>query len=192
VVAALFIDPQGPYPALLGAENCWDEERDARTFAGPGPIVAHPPCGRWCAMAKLNERRWGAKVGDDGGCFAFALRALRFGGVLEHPAFSLAWPAFNLPRPPKRGWAQILPNVWVCEVWQSAYAHVATKRTWLLYLGRRAPFELRWERPRGTKQIGGGVNTGNRNLPRCTEEEAIHSPLAFAETLISLAAWSAT
>ena len=29
-VAALFVDPNGPYPELLGEELCWDEARDAR------------------------------------------------------------------------------------------------------------------------------------------------------------------
>ena len=27
-VAALYIDPRGPYPKLLGAEMCWDAERE--------------------------------------------------------------------------------------------------------------------------------------------------------------------
>ncbi|HEX2612685.1 MAG TPA: hypothetical protein VHO02_03720, partial [Fibrobacteria bacterium] len=78
-VAALYVDPRGPYPSMPGVE-CWDEKRDARNYAGPHPVVAHPPCGRWCAMARLNESRWGAKVGDDGGCFEAALRAVRTNG----------------------------------------------------------------------------------------------------------------
>jgi hypothetical protein len=47
VVDALYVDPKGIYPRLLGPEHCWDEARDARTYAGPGPVVAHPPCQRW-------------------------------------------------------------------------------------------------------------------------------------------------
>ena len=46
-VQALFVDTAGIYPTLLGAENCWGEERDARTYAGDDPVVAHPPCQRW-------------------------------------------------------------------------------------------------------------------------------------------------
>jgi hypothetical protein len=46
-VAALYIDPRGPYPKLLGTDMCWDAKRDARTYEGPWPIVAHPACGPW-------------------------------------------------------------------------------------------------------------------------------------------------
>lgn len=51
-VAALYVDPRGPYPKMLGVE-CWDEARDARTYAGPHPVVAHPPCGPWGRLRHL-------------------------------------------------------------------------------------------------------------------------------------------
>lgn len=189
-VQALFIDPDGPYPGLLGAENCWDEKRDALTFAGSGPMLVHPPCGRWCAMARLNERRWGAKVGDDGGCFLFALRqVVALGGVLEHPKASLAFERFAIPAPKKTGWTQVAERAWVCEVWQSAYGHKCHKATWLLYIGDRPPFELDWRRDKSlaTHQVGGGIHTGNRQLPRCPSNETHLSPPAFAEALVRLA-----
>lgn len=186
-VAALFVDPLGPYTKILGVD-CWDEVRDARKYIGPHPVVAHPPCGRWCGMAKMNERRWGAAVGDDGGCFSFALWAVeKFGGVLEHPAFSLAWPEFGLPRPKERGWNQIDRDVWVGEVWQSAYGHKATKRTWLYFVGKAPPAPFILARPRGTHQIGGGIHTGNRSLPRLSGKETHLTPTAFAEYLVALA-----
>lgn len=187
-VAALYVDAHGPYPQLAGVD-CWDESRDARLYDGPHPVVAHPPCGRWCAMARMNERRLGAKVGDDGGCFASALAAVRrFGGVLEHPAFSLAWATFDLAYPPKFGWQRRTDGTWVCEVRQSAYEHKSRKPTWLYYVGGDvAPASPDWRDIPGTHYVGGGVNSHNNGKPRLQKKEAIHSPPAFAEFLVKLA-----
>jgi hypothetical protein len=102
MIAALYVDPKGCYAGLPDVE-VWDETRDARRYAGPWPVVAHPPCSRWCRLAGLVEKRWGYKKGQDGGCFTMALYAVRkFGGVLEHPAFSDAWLAHDLTPPQDR------------------------------------------------------------------------------------------
>src|ERR1700682_2921974 len=107
-VTALFVDPRGPYPGLLGADACWDESRDARSYSGPTPVVAPPPCQLWTNFARVNFKRYGGehtRPGNDGGCFASALAAVRrCGGVLEHPAFSWAFREFWLPRPRGIGW----------------------------------------------------------------------------------------
>jgi hypothetical protein len=91
-VAVLYVDPRGPYPKLVGPDMCWDEKRDARTYAGPWPVVAHPPCQLWVNFAHLNFKRYGGehnRPGNDGGRFSSALRiVLEYGGVLEHPADS--------------------------------------------------------------------------------------------------------
>lgn len=187
IVAALYIDPEGPY----GSDpmvDAWGETEDARKYAGPWPVVAHPPCGRWCSMARLNERRWGAKVGEDGGCFSAALASVRkYGGVLEHPARSIAWKEFSLQKPKGLGWCEVSEGEWVGEVWQSAYGHKASKRTWLYYYGVNEPLPFALDRPRGKFQIGGGVHTGNRNLPRLPSAETHLTPPAFKEYLIALA-----
>jgi hypothetical protein len=186
-VAALYIDLDGPY-TKLPMVDCWDETRDARKYRGPHPVVAHPPCGRWCGMARMNERRWGAKVGEDGGCFALALACVRrWGGVLEHPARSIAWTTFGLTKPTQEGWNKVSKCEWVGEVWQSAYGHKATKRTWLYYIGNQPPLAFRLLRPRGTHQIGGGIYTGNRLLPRMNGKETHLSPVSFAKYLVRLA-----
>jgi hypothetical protein len=101
-IAALFVQKNGAYYGLDGVDP-WDEERDARTYAGPHPVVAHPDCGPWCQVAHVNQKRYGHRVGDDDGQFEKALACVRgFGGVLEHPAQSYAWARFRLP-PPRRG-----------------------------------------------------------------------------------------
>lgn len=83
MIAALFVQTGGAYFGLRGVDP-WDEARDARKYQGPHPVVAHPPCSRWCRLAGLVEARWGYKRGEDGGCFASALASeLRWGSELD-------------------------------------------------------------------------------------------------------------
>lgn len=146
MIAALYVDPRGCYAGLPDVD-LWDEDRDARRYPGPHPVVAHPPCTRWCRLAGLVEARWGHRKGDDGGCFAAALAAVRrWGGVLEHPAWSDAWPAYDLPAPPTGGgWQGDLWGGWSCHVEQGRYGHPAKKATWLYAVRTDLP-ELRWGR----------------------------------------------
>ncbi len=188
-VAVLFVDPSGTYPALV--DEWFDVARDARTYVGDLPVVAHPPCQLWVNFAALNFKRYGGehnRPGNDGGCFAFALATVRrCGGVLEHPASSNAWRAHGLTRPTVVGWTQTAPREWVCEVWQSAFGHKARKRTWLLYSGDRAPPHEarsgRWARPTGTHQVG----WFDRIKPTLSKREASRTPPDFARWLIDLA-----
>lgn len=187
-VAALYVDPNGVYANLPGVE-VWDEERDARLYDGPWPVVAHPPCARWCMLASVNETRWGTKIGDDNGTFSAALKAVeQFGGVLEHPAYSLAWSRFGLPRPSRHGWAQNFDRPGcAAEITQAAYGHQARKRTWLYYVGTNPP-QLEWRDPRGDRVVGAGVNSGqSAGRGRLTASEAIGTPLAFRDVLLAMA-----
>ena len=134
MIAALFVETGGAYFGLPGVDP-WDEARDARKYAGPWPVVAHPPCQRWGrywhgAPRKPHQYR----LGEDGGCFAAALTAVRnYGGVMEHPKDSHAWRYFGLSAPPAcGGWVQADAfGGWTCCVWQGHYGHFAGKGTWL-------------------------------------------------------------
>ncbi len=121
MIAALFVATGGAYFGLPDVDP-WDVNRDARKYAGPHPVVAHPPCARWCRLAKFVEATLGTPVGADGGTFASALASVRaWGGVLEHPAFSLAWSAHDLLEPGAFGWTrEAYGPGWVCEVSQAA------------------------------------------------------------------------
>ena len=190
MIAALYVETDGCYFGLSGVDP-WDEARDARLYTGPHPVVAHPPCQRWGAMALVNFSRWGGdhnRPGNDGGCFAAALAAVRqWGGVLEHPAKSRAWYEYSLPSPRPGRWRQGPCGGWVCEVWQSAYGHRANKATWLYAFGERPP-EMRWDRPIGTHQVGFHDQRGkSRNKPTLSRAEAAATPTAFREALLSIA-----
>jgi hypothetical protein len=144
MIAALYVLKDGPYYGLPDVDP-WPEERDARLYEGPWPVVAHPPCQRWGRFARGIERAGGPLVGDDGDCFEAALNAVRrCGGVLEHPAHSLAFARFGLGRPTSGQWCQSGPG-WICEVEQGHYGHRARKQTWLYAHGVMPP-PLRWGR----------------------------------------------
>lgn len=191
MLAALFVAEDGCYFGLDGIDP-WHIDRDARLYAGPHPVVAHPPCDRWCQMAPVNQARYGHKVGDDGGCFAAALAAVRrWGGVLEHPAVSLAWTAFDLPRPPSSGgWVRGFCGGWSAHVEQRHYGHRARKATWLYAFGVDLP-SLRWgkgatpeawisaDRPRAELAALG--------IGQLSKREAKATPPAFRDLLVSIA-----
>jgi len=145
MIAALFVQRGGVYFGIPGVDP-WDERRDARQYPGPWPVVAHPPCARWSMLAAAAEKCYGRRRGEDGGCFASALAAVRrWGGVLEHPAETAAWPAFGLPRPSRTGgWERTPDGGWVCWVEQGHYGHPAAKPTWLYVAGVDSPPDLRW------------------------------------------------
>ena len=195
-LAAIFVQENGCYTDLPNVDP-WPEQRDARKYAGPYPVVAHPPCQLWGAMAAVNFARWGGehnRPGNDGGCFSAALDSVRkFGGVLEHPAKTKAWSAHRLAQPSAIGWQRTIDGGWVCEVWQSAYGHRANKATWLYYYGQAAPFDLRWDRPEGTHQIGFYDQRGKEaNKPTLGKKEANATPLEFRDELLRLALLSSS
>ena len=143
MLAALYVAKNGPYYGMPWAVDPWDEERDARLYAGPWPVVAHPPCQRWgkfYAGQPLHIKHTGERktLGDDGGCFEAALAAVRrWGGVLEHPKGSHAWAHFGILEPPRTGgWLKADRfGGWTCCVEQGRYGHYARKPTWLYVCG---------------------------------------------------------
>jgi hypothetical protein len=191
-IAALFVHKNGIYFGLPNVDP-WDEERDARLYNGPLPVVAHPPCSRWCRLAGLVEARWGHKRGDDGGCFESALISVRsFGGVLEHPAYSDAWNAFDLPVPGRHGgWQRGLCGGWSCHVEQGRYGHPAKKATWLYAYGTELP-SLKWGSTPDTASTALVSWCGNHTnkfdkRPRVGKATAAATPLEFRDVLIGIA-----
>jgi hypothetical protein len=192
-VAVLFAMPDGIYAGWPWID-LWDEARDARNYNGNAPVIAHPPCQLWGKMAHVNFSRWGGehnKPGNDGGCFESAFKSVNcFGGVLEHPANSKAFAAYGIAKPVKHGWVKS-GDGWVCEVWQSAYGHKANKATWLYFRGHKKPFELNWNRPVGTHQIGYQDKRGKaKNKPTLNKREANSTPIMFRDELLRLALFS--
>jgi hypothetical protein len=203
MIAALYVETGGGYFGLDDVDP-WDETRDARKYDGPWPVVAHPPCQRWGKMwfgqpltvKTTGERK---KLGDDGGCFKASLAsARRFGGVIEHPWGSLAWPHHGLNTPERSGgWIMAdFVGGWTCCVEQGQYGHYARKPTLLYAFGVELP-SLKWgyrhanldpvvvarmglERAKRLGEVGargGGTDSSAR----------IGTPIEFRDLLISIA-----
>lgn len=182
MIAALFVETNGVYFGLPDVDP-WDKKRDARLYAGPWPVVAHPPCERWgrfwyggMYLASKGIRR---HLGDDGGCFAAALWAVRtFGGVLEHPADSNAWEWHGLKKPKFAGYWHSADdfNGWTALVEQGHYGHRARKRTWLYAVGATA--SLIAGPSKATKPIQFMSGKGG---------ERSRTPIPFRDLLLSIA-----
>ncbi len=199
MIAALYVELNGCYAGLPDVDP-WPIERDARNYAGPYPVVAHPPCQRWGRFWHGSTRKpHQFKLGEDGGCFKAALASVRqWGGVLEHPADSHAWAAFGLIAPPRYvGWVRADDHGgWTCYVEQGHYGHMSRKPTWLYACKTTLP-ELNWSRGEQrlhpvalerygykkarrigmTAMVGGKRKTEIRNA----------TPIAFRDLLISIA-----
>jgi hypothetical protein len=186
MLAALYVETNGCYFGVPGIDP-WDINRDARGYDGPYPAVAHPPCERWGRYANGGPASKTVKTPkDDQGCFAAALGAIdEFGGVLEHPAYSLAWTEFGIPRPPLHGgWIAAGSGAWTCHVEQGHYGHRARKATWLYTVGPKPP-ELKWGHSGQRLPPNGRVRTGI--IQNMSRNQRLRTPPQFRDLLISIA-----
>lgn len=178
-IAALYVETGGTYFGLPDVDP-WDEARDARLYAGPHPVVAHPPCQRWGKMwfgqprtVKLTGVR--KKKGDDGGCFESALATVRkFGGVLEHPWGSHAWAHFGLNTPPRDARKPTLLYARWAKLPELRWGHTEAK------LDPAVVARMGLKRAKRLGEVGarGG---GTDSTPR------IHTPAEFRDLLLQIA-----
>ncbi len=200
-VAALYVQTGGCYFGLPDVDP-WDQARDARRYAGPWPVVAHPPCERygryWSGGPSAKVKR---RMGDDDGCFAHALDAVRrWGGILEHPEGSHAWRMFGLMTPPREGrWvsAGLGDLGWTCCVEQGAYGHRARKATWLYACHVDLP-ALAWGRAPGeflrleegfmsSEERRQARAAGVKPIRRIAGDELAATPIPFRDLLLGIA-----
>ena len=169
-VAVLFARSDSVYKRIPGCD-VFDLARDARSYAGGLPVVAHPPCRAWGRLRHFAKPRFDER---DLGVFAVDV-VRRCGGVLEHPAHSTLFPVCNLPAPGVRdafgGLTFALDQQW--------FGHRAPKRTWLYIVRARSipemPFHL-------------GDVPGRVELMGRAERE--RTPPEFARWLVELASRS--
>ena len=127
MIAVLFVRADSIYKTFSEVD-CYDAERDARSWPGGYPIVAHPPCRSWGTL-----KTWAKAPPHEHGLALWALdQVRRFGGVLEHPARSDLWKEAHLPEPDQ------FPDEWggwTFECDQFHWGHLARKCTRLYICG---------------------------------------------------------
>lgn len=172
VVSALCVSATSVYHGMDGVES-YDSRRDARTFAGDTPIVAHPPCRAWSAMTRHQAK---PEPGERELGIWCCEQLLTCGGVLEQPAHSGLFAAAGFPTPGCRSSG----DVWTLEVWQAWWGYPIRKATWLAFAGVdpatvETPFRLH---PRG--QDG-------RLFQKMSKKQRAETIPAFAEWLVGIA-----
>jgi hypothetical protein len=188
-VAVLFARADSIYKTLPDVE-VYDMERDARTYDGPWPVVAHPPCRTWGTLSHLFQHPEGER---DLAPWAVG-QVRRCGGVLEHPAKSRLWPDLELPGIGQRDQF----GGWTLAIHQHDFGHRAQKKTRLYIVGcspRNVPaFPIALGQPTHVisqnRTLPGGIRLRKGMpgwRPDCTEAEQEHTPPELARWLVDLA-----
>lgn len=176
-VAVLFARRDSNYKSIPRLD-VYDIERDATTYAGEMPVIAHPPCRAWGRLRHFAKPRAGEKA-----LALFAVKQVRRnGGVLEHPAWSTLWDAAGLPMPGESdpwGFTERVNQFW--------WGHKALKPTWLYICGvdrsKLPAHPLILGEPEYI--IGSSYKKSPKKpLPKSLRE---HTPPAFCDYLVAIA-----
>jgi hypothetical protein len=185
-VAVLYARSDSVYKTLPGCD-VYDEARDARTWPGGSPVVAHPPCRAWGKFKAF------AKPRDDEKELARSAVAVvrQEGGVLEHPAYSSLWEDQGLPSP--KGGARDAWGGFTLHVDQLWWGHKCKKGTFLYVVGIEPQAVPAFHIPfrQETHVVDAGpryqAGQGRVKLPGITKPEREATPPAFAEFLVAIA-----
>ncbi len=180
-VSILFARSDSNYYELPGCD-VYDMERNALTFPGGSPVIAHPPCRSWGRLSHMANPRPGERA-----LAPWAVYQVREnGGVLEHPANSKLWRELSLPTGKEvddyGGYTLSVDQFW--------WGHKASKKTWLYVVGiPRADLPampLRYGRP--THVIATSKRKSEQaSRPWVTAAEREHTPPELAKWLVSIA-----
>jgi len=180
-VAVLFVKRRSVYKTLPGTD-CYDDQRDARNYAGGLPVVAHPPCRTWGRLKAFAR----APAGEHELAIWAVGQVRRWGGVLEHPERSDLW--WTIPLPIPGG----LPDNWggfTIEVDQFHWGHSARKRTWLYIVG--CDIDALPVKPVRQGEPSHVIKTSSKDKgkrkPYCPHGERAATPPEFAGWLVDVA-----
>lgn len=179
-VAALFVRKDSIYRLIPGVD-CWDIDRDARSWPGGSPVVAHPPCRAWGQLRFFARPR-----ADEKELAVWAVGQVRkYGGVLEHPARSTLWPVVGLPEPCEvdsfGGWTLPMDQHW--------FGHRAQKATrlYIVGCGRLDIPSLPLVLGEASHVVTTSIRDSARRRPSVTKAEREKTPDDMARWLVALA-----
>jgi len=153
----------------------YDRIRDAATFRGDTPIVAHPPCRAWSAFTAHQAKPVPGEAELGLLCADFLQQC---GGVLEQPAHSRLFHAAGLPQP-----GELHPTLTTIYVEQAWWGYPVRKATWLCCAHidvRTLIIPYRHHDPRA----GEGDRRRTQRMSRAARSA---TPRAFAEWLVAAA-----
>lgn len=183
-VVVLFVEPDSVYKRM--GLDCYDAARDARTWPGGCPVVAHPPCRTWGSLKAFAK----SAPADEHALGPWAVEQVRrWGGVLEHPRSSTLFRECGCPPP------DALPDEWggwTLDVDQYHWGHKAKKATRLYIVGTREipPIPRREGQP--THNLSRSRTKENRHsrgphLPELSRKARAATPPDFARWLVDVA-----
>jgi len=182
-VAALFVRSDSVYKTMPGVD-CYDAERNALTWPGGCPVVAHPPCRTWGTLKAWVKS---APPGEHELATWAIEQVRRWGGVLEHPRGSSLFGECGC------GGFDDESGGWLLDVDQFHWGHKARKATRLYIVGTRdiPPIPKREGQPthnlsRLSRSKENRQNKGP-HLPELSGKAREASPPEFAKWLVEIA-----
>ena len=180
-VAVLFARSDSIYYQLTGCD-VYDIDRDALTFAGGLPVIAHPPCRTWGMLAHMAHK---ARPGEKELAPWAVERVREETGFVEHPAGSRLWKHCGCP--PPDGITQDFWGGRCIRINQVEWGHKALKPTILYGVGVDfslliPPFSER----KPTHNVCGGGKNGLPGFGGRCKKDAEGTPEPLARQLVSL------
>jgi hypothetical protein len=179
LIAVLFARKDSIYKTFTECD-VYDINRNALTFKGGMPVIAHPPCRLWGKLGHFSSA-----PEEEKNLAIWSINQIREnGGVLEHPAASRLWPCMNLPQ----GGKFDKYGGWTLGLFQWWFGHKAEKKTRLYIVGIKPanipdiPLKLGYPE----YVVSTSKRKHSKRLKEITKKEREATPRLFAEWLVSL------